>query len=274
MTKNLLLFIAWISCSMVVGNENFLIGTRQAGMSNTGVMFPGLWSVSHNQAGLGYIENMVVGMHHENRYLLKNLNVSSLAFAVPSGPGTLATSVQYFRYSKFHQYKIGLAYGKSFGEKLAAGIQLDYFNRYIAEGYGNENAVTFEAGLLSKPIENLYMGAHVFNPVNAKMGEAVYDKLPMIFRFGIGYCFADKLLVGIENEKQSNLPSSLKAGIEYEIISRLKIRAGMTSKPVQNSFGVGYQVKNFTVDIAFSYDQVLGSTPHFSLKYDIGHHKK
>ena len=56
-----------------------------------------------------------------------------------------------------------------FGENFSAGIQLDYLTTKIGEGYGNNGVVAGEFGLQAKPLKNLTIGAHIFNPSRAKI---------------------------------------------------------------------------------------------------------
>jgi hypothetical protein len=121
--------------------------------------------------------------------------------------------------------------------------------------------------LRSEPLKNLYIGAHVFNPTKAKIAEYDDERIPTIFRIGLGYNFSDKVLVSIESEKDIEYDPSFKFGIEVIMKKYVYLRAGISTNPVLNTFGIGYALKRFKVDIAFSKHPVLDYTSHISMSY-------
>jgi len=248
-------------------HDNYPLGSRFAAMRNASVMLPDLWSVSHNQAGLGWIKNLSVGFHHENKFIIPEYALQSLALAVPTRPGTIGLNYSYFGYSKYHESKIGLSFGRAFGEFFAAGIQLDYLNTFIAEEYGNQGTLAIEGGIIGKPLDFLYIGAHVFNPTRTTISNYDDEPVPTIIRVGIGVQLFEMVFLGIETEKELDHKPINKAGIEFEPVNNLFLRAGISANPTQSSFGIGYALKGFRADIAFTVHQQLGLTPHFTLIY-------
>ncbi|NOZ46139.1 MAG: hypothetical protein GXO79_05080 [Chlorobi bacterium] len=249
------------------GTENFPTGARSAGMANASVVLKDIWSVQHNQAGLAYIKTPELGLYYENRFQIKELSLTSLVFAYPVINGVFGLNLTHWGYSKFNTTKVGLSFAKSFSKTFSAGIQLDYFNTYFTEEYGNRGSVVVEAGIRAEPVENLIIGAHIYNPTRAKL--AIYDdeRLPTILRLGIGYRFSDNVLMTIETQKGLVEKIVFKTGIEYFFANKLYLRAGIASEPVSNTFGIGYVLKNLNIDLAFSRHQVFGLGPHFSVNY-------
>ncbi|MCX6256479.1 MAG: hypothetical protein NTW49_01030 [Bacteroidia bacterium] len=248
--------------------DNYPVGARQAGMANAAVMLSDLWSISHNQAGLVSLDKLTIGFFHENKFIVSKYAYQALVIAVPVHSGVLGASVSYFGYSSYNEIKAGLAYGKSFGKILSAGLQLDYCNTYVTGEYGNRGALVVEAGLQSQPIENLLIGVHVFNPLRAKI--AVYDEnIPTILRMGVAYRFSDKVILAVENEKDMLMKPVFKTGIEYHIYKNFFIRTGVMTNPTQLCFGIGYIMNDFQFDMAVSNHPELGITPHFSLSYHL-----
>lgn len=250
------------------GNDNYPTGSRSASMGNSSVTLSDVWSTHHNQAGLANLTKPTIGFHHENRFIVKEYGLQSLAFVLPTNSGNFGVSLSYFGYSKYNESKIGLGYAKKLGDKISFGVQLDYFNTHIAEDYGNKGAAVAELGILVEPKENFFIGVHVFNPTMSKI--AIYDneRIPTIFRVGIGYKFSDNLYIATETEKDIDFDPVFKAGVEYMMIKDFFIRAGISTNPVQNSFGIGYVHKRLKADIAFSTHQILGITPHFTVIYE------
>jgi len=245
-----------------IANENYLSGSRQAAMSDCGVAIPDLWSVSHNQAGLAYIKTAEIGLYHDNRFMMKELSFSSLAAVIPAKPGTFGFNFNYFGFSKYHESKIGIAYSHKLGERIAAGIQLDYFSTFIYGANDNFQKITFELGLLSNPSKNLMVGFHTFNPLPGKTLHNSLAVLPSTASLGISYIFYEKVLLAIETFKEFSENIIVRTGIEYEPVRQIAFRFGISTGPSAYSFGMGYKSKKIRAGIAFTANQVLGVTPH------------
>jgi hypothetical protein len=249
-------------------NNNFPAGARSAGVSNASVTLTDGWCTFSNQAGLGYLNSTFAGLYFENRFLVKEFSMQAVTLAIPLKPGTIAASYRFFGYSKYYESKAGLAFGRKFSKYFSAGVQIDYLQTHIAEGYGNYNTVVAEIGLLAKPSKNFFIGFHLFNPNRIKHKALPEETVPTIARFGLGYSFDHKALLVFETEKDLEQKPVYKGGIEIEMLRRLNLRAGYATGYEQFSFGIGYKFKRLVADIAFSHHYILGFTPHVSLAYE------
>ena len=270
MEKRLILFkfVTLLIVSSVFGaNDNFPIGARQAAMSNASVCLSDVWSVHHNQAGLAYLKNISLGFNTENKYLNKNLAIHSFVLALPVNMGVFGFNLSYFGFDKYNESKIAISYAKSFGDKFSAGIQFDYLNTYIDDNFGNQGTAVIEAGIIAKPIENLTIGAHIYNPTHAQISKSTDEKVPTIFKIGLAYKFYENTIICIENEKDIDFDPIYKIGIEYHIVKNVLLRTGLSTNPGRFSFGVGYIFRKFSADIAFSRHEIFGMTPDFSIDY-------
>ena len=265
---SLLLFILSIPFSYG-WSDNYHLGARHSGIANASVSLSDVWSVHHNQAGLGFVKKAGAGVYYENRFLLKELSLKGGAFAYPIKAGTFGLCVSSFGYANYSESKIGLAFGRSFGEKFSAGIQLDYLNTHIGENYGKRSALAGEIGVQAKPLKNLTIGAHIFNPTRAKQDDYNDERIPTIVRLGADYKFSDKVFVAIETEKDIDHKPVFKAGFEYIPTEVLYLRAGISTNPSQSSFGFGLKLKQFKLDIASSFHSVLGFTPQVGIVYEM-----
>jgi hypothetical protein len=268
-TLAVLLNFQFIPNQLLASCGNWPVGARQAAMCNTGLTIPDVWSNFHNQAGLAYINDLTIGLYHENKYMVKEYALHSIAVALPTHPGTFGLSYSYFGYTKYSESKLGLAFSKRLGENIAGGLQMDYMHTYIGDGYGTTGAFTFECGIIVKPTENLSIGAHLFNAARQtiKSGE-LSEKIPTIFRLGLGYKFGDKGLASLETEKYLDDRPIYKASMEYKILQSLYARFGVSNGYTKYAIGFGYATKRMKADIAFSQHPVLGFTPHLGLTYE------
>jgi len=261
------IFIVCLSFSIYAINDIDPVGGRSAGMGRSGVAMPGFWSIHRNQAGLAYLNKMTAGVYYENRFMANELASRTVGFAMPTQPGVFALSATQFGFDLYNENKFGLAYANKFGDKIAAGLQLDYIHTFLAEDYGDKGIVTFEAGLIAQLSDNLYFGTHVFNPVQARIAEYDNERMPANLRMGFTYFFGDKVILNVDAEKDVETEMVFKTGAEYHIIDPVYVRAGISTKPTLNTFGFGFEYKNLKFDFASSLHYVLGYSPQFSLIY-------
>jgi len=226
------------------------------------------WSLFHNQAGLAYLENPWVGVHHENRFISPELSFSALGALLPVKVGTFGLSVKRLGFSQFSQTKLGLAYGMKLAPTLSAGVQLNAHHVFVAGEYGSTMVLSAEGGVIYSPNDNFNVGFHVVNPTRSKLFDD--QRIPTLLNLGVAYQVGDMIMMTSGVEKNLDAEFSFKAGVEFEPISSLFFRLGMASNPSLLTFGVGYQVSSIQIDLAFSRHEILGYTPHFSISYVFG----
>jgi long-subunit fatty acid transport protein len=251
-------------------NKDLLpVGSKQVAMGGCSVSNTGIWSVSNNQAGLGFLSETIAAMHYENRFGVKGVGYKSLAFATATSSGTFGLKLNYFGYDLYNDMEFGLVYGKSLGEKFSVGIGLNYLQTYIAHDYGKTGVLLAEIGIMSKPIDNLTIGATLYNVTRAKYSKTINEeKIPSIFKLGAEYNFSGDALLTAEIDKNIDYPMVFRAGVEFKVVKSLFLRTGISTNSTLLSFGLGYKTKKVSVDIAFSYHQYLGYSPFISLVYN------
>jgi len=268
--RYILLVVTFCFFQNALAADNYPVGARSAGVANASVTYSDVWAAYHNQAGLALLKNISLGTYFENRFLVSQLGLRSFAAAVPVNKiGAFALSGTFFGYTVYSEKKAGLAFAKKLGEKISAGVQLDYMNTFFNdEFYGSRSSFAVEGGILAEPIKNLRIGVHVFNPSKAKIAEYGDERIPVIMRFGASYKFSEKVLVSSEVEKDIDYKNVFKAGVEYHPIDVLYIRGGISSNPSLSCFGFGLKLKQFLIDVSTQYHEVLGFSPQVSLGYE------
>ncbi len=269
MGKFLLTLIAVIlAFNAGAGNENFPIGARSAAMANASVSLSDVWSAQQNQAGLGFLHNYSAGVYYENRFLLKELSIRGAVAAIPVKGGTFGLSITNFGYTSYNENKYSLSFAKSFGDKVSAGIAMDYLTTKIVDGYGSKGVFAAELGLQAKPLKGLTIGFHLYNPTRTKLTSYDNERIPTIIRLGADYKFSDVVILAIETDKDISQKAMFKAGIEYKAVKELYLRIGIATNPTLSSFGFGLNLKDIKIDISTSYHQTLGFSPQLSLTYN------
>ena len=241
------------------------MGARSAGLSHATVATYSIFSGFQNTAGLAYLPKFSAGFAVESRYLTPELNSGAFSLAMPSDLGVVGVNVQRFGNDLFNETRYGLSFSKLFSNKIAMGLQLNYFETRIAENYGYAGRLVADFGFLANATEKLTVGAHIFNPTRVNISKNLTEKIPTRFRLGIQYKFSDELLTLLEIEKPIAGKATLKGGAEYQFAEKFFFRLGLSNRPLQNSFGFGIMLGHLRFDLAAQYDQILGISPQVGL---------
>ena len=259
------LLLTFFNKPTFASGDKYPVGGRSSALANASVMLSDYWSLFHNQAGLASLNHMEAGIFHQNG-IVRELSYQALGVAVPFDNGTLGWSCQYFGYSKYHEIFTGFTYAMQLGEHLAAAVQVDYLFTHLYGMYENSHFLTFEAGLIYKPVEKLRIGTHLLNPAGI-IGMKKDQPFPSVFRMGAGYYISDELFVSTELEKDLEMPACMKFGVEYKLTDYFFLRTGFSTQPVVHSFGIGYEWNHFILDISVTRHNVLGYAPQCSVNY-------
>ncbi len=265
------LFTFGVSFQSTAGNDKNALGARAAALGTASVTFSDVYAVFANQAGLANLSGLSASLYAENRFLIKDINLFAAAFALPTKSGTFGLGATYFGNSLYNESQIRLAYGRKLSEKLALGVEFDFVSLSISE-YGSKSALTFGLGLQYKISDEFKVGGHVYNPLRVTLADSPFpdaedDKLPMIIKFGMAYSPSDKVTVLGETEKSLDQDPIFKVGIEYQLIDKLYLRAGVSNSPTNATFGMGVNLGALKIDFASSFHPDLGYTPSVSINF-------
>jgi hypothetical protein len=266
-------FLAF-SSSLKASEGTTPIGGRAAAMGNSSVALTDFWSLYNNPAGIAFQDRFALGIAYENRFLMQELSLQSAGVVAPTKLGVLGLSFNQFGYTLYKEQMLGLAYARAFGEDLSIGLKLDYFSTSFSEGYENFSAITFELGLQYAINEKLTTGAYIFNPGKARLSAYTDERLPVILRFGLAYAFAANLIGTAEIEKNFDRDASIRAGLEYFVLDKFFVRAGINTQPGLFTFGTGFDLGPVRIDLAGNLHQVLGTSIQSSLIIHFGKQKK
>ncbi|MFT3886150.1 MAG: hypothetical protein QM724_12210 [Flavobacteriales bacterium] len=259
-------FILSITTALA-GGEHLPVGARFAGMGHASTTLSDLWSVRANQAGLAALEHPVAGAYYQQHWFAPDLAMQGLAFALPVGNGCFAVNANTFGSTLYAERQFGIAYALKLSDGLRVGVQLDYLDLRLGEGYGSRGMMTAELGVQAKLSEHLWIGAHLYNPNKATIGGPYGEKAPTELRAGLGYTFNDQVLLTGEVAKDIDRAERYHAGLEYRVIKVLALRTGVSTGPEQAHFGVGLRLQRLDLDMAVAVRSRLGATPMVNLNY-------
>ena len=260
-------YIALFSLVLHAGDPSFIpVGAAQAGMAYVTVMKTDLWSSFHNQASLAFQQGISCGISYENRFGIKEMGTCTASMAAKTGKAALGVVYSHFGYPDFSRQMTGIACGLPLSEKIAAGVQIDWFSEKMYGEYNNKQALTFEAGLMITPSEKLRFGIHLFNPLPDKIRK---NEMTSGIRAGAGIKLTGTLLAGAELEMTTGGRVDLRTGFDYEAAKNFWLRGGFRTMNSSFSFGLGYRAKPAIIDIAFATHEKLGITSTISITFII-----
>jgi len=215
-------------------------------MGSVCIMKPGFWSSFRNQALLASFRSFSAAVSYESRFNIGELSTRTAATIIPAGRSSLGIIYSHFGFPHFRRETMAVASGLKLSDNIAAGIQIDYFLEKSSGEYSNTHALTFEAGLIFLPVENITVGIHLFNPVPNSLRKT---SLPSAIRTGAGIKLNKDLFAGVEAELSSESRLLLRTGLEYKVAANFLLRGGFCSENSSFTFGSGYRFRSVDLDL-------------------------
>jgi hypothetical protein len=268
-SKNQLMFLIGSFLQLSAWSQGWApAGGRSRAMGDASVTLEDVWSYHHNPAANARLKQWGVGVSYENRFLLKELQTQSFAWALPIKKGVLSVGAQMFGYTQFRSIKSGVGYSLALTDLISIGTQINVHQIRLGQGYGNTLKATGEAGILAKIKEGWNLGFSVYNFSRTLLSPYQEDRLTTLMRLGTSYRFSEKLLVCAEAEKNIDFPLRGKMGLEYQPMKVLAFRTGFSTNPIELDAGMGYCHKElFYLDLGSSFNQYVGWSPNISFTY-------
>lgn len=249
-------------------------GGRAAGLGTASTTLSDVWAVGNNVAGLGQLTRPEVGVYAGNQFFIRELSNAALAAAVPLGRqpegakaarnGVLGVELQRFGGKLYSEQRVGLGYGYRLG-LVSIGARADVLQVSI-EGLGSRRVVAASLGGQAEVIpQKLTFGAYLYNLNQAKLAQYQDERVPTVLRAGLSYRPATKVLLLVETEKDVEQSADFKAGLEYQLIDAVTVRAGFATLSEQATGGLGLRLGRLRLDYAAGYHNVLGLSQHLSL---------
>ncbi len=257
-------------------SEYYPMGARQGGVGGAGVAMVDIWSASHNQAALAFLQNPSIGVFYENRFT--SFGYQGFAGAYPLNNSALSFNVSYLGVRAYSFVTTDLAYAIKLNDKISASAGINFHHSQFSEStYNNSNAVTAEIGIFSQISDNFAIGAHIFNPMPLYVSKQDSGKYTSILSVGMLYKPAEMINMTFQLDKDTRYPLTYRGGIEYLYKDKLMFRIGLSSSKYSidegsfryyaYSFGIGYLYKSFSLNLSFYRHYTLGFTPQFSVDY-------
>ena len=231
----ILLFIVILSPIATYATFNDIgVGARPLGLGGAFVaLADDSNAASYNAAGLGYINETQVGVTHAQRFN-GLITYNRLSGIIPFGRiGSIGASFGILTEDSeiYQEQTVRISYGNTLFKQLAIGANLKLFgisfdetNEFVAENsyfaQTSSSAVSFDLGVIVKPLQSLSLGASVENalPANISISGVHTDSVPLNIRAGLVYRLESIAEMSAQGAAVSNL---LKGSLgTFEVASR------------------------------------------------------
>lgn len=223
------------------------------------------FSFVNNPAALAQVMQTTAGAAGSRRFLLADLAEYTAATAVTTTSGNFGLRINYAGSAVYKETQAGIAYGRKLGSKADVGLLLGYNTIHISSGYGAASSISAEAGITLHLTEQLHTGIHI-NRAGKFEKDNKEEALP-VYTVGLGYEPSGNFLFSAEIEKAETMPVNINAGIQYNPVSQVRVRAGISSATSSVWFGAGIGFAMLRLDVFTAYHPRLGVTPGILLLY-------
>lgn len=270
--KNFIFLFFWL-VSISVSGQSFPspVGARSWGTGNAMVARLDFTAIVNNVAGIAGLHDAVIFSGFDSYYGFESLNTISFGAAIPiSNDLSTGFSIQRFGDKLYSDLALGIGAGHRIG-RVSLGIKVNYLQNAINAPtlILTRKALSVEFGGIVQFSSEFSFGAHVSNVTQSSYSGDYGNKVPTSLRAGFVYIPLKTVHLSLEMDKNTDLPVSVKFGLEYQVWKQLYLRTGLASKPLTNHFGAGFKGGKFYVDYAVHTHPQLGWSHHFSLGYEL-----
>ena len=256
----------FLSFQFVKGQEAVVVPASIQAMGGGGASLPEVDVLALNPASASS-SGFTVGISYANRFLLKELAAGDALLVFPVSGSRVFAEFGQFGSSAFRENYAGIGLARKFGTHFSGGVQFHYFQLRMAESDRKPGFSTFSLGL-NCTSENFGVGLSVFNPLSQQMRSGDFShEYPCVARFGVHKVFGDDLLVVSEITWDERAEATVHAGLQYFLLERFCMRAGVQTSSPSCSMGLGFLFGHVQADFAFSYHEYLGFSPSVSFYF-------
>ncbi len=265
-------FISLFSCGQLSAQSLDYSGPVSTSMGFVKVFDESPWASLSNTSNLAMLKGFSVGASYQMRFNMDELSSRAATLALPTALGTFGGLVFQSGYSKSSYSRYGFSYSRLFGDKVAAGLQFNYLTHQL-ESADRAHAFYSSLGLNFFISDNWGVGVYIQNPEQAKISYLDTDyALPTFFNAAIRWSPSEHFVFVTELEKQLEYDMIYKTGLQFNFKDRLFVRGGIKGKPIEFTFGGGFNLAGLSIDVGFAHHQQLGITSGAGLSYSF--HRK
>jgi hypothetical protein len=267
-TYSILVFCLRISAFLASGP----VVPRSQGMGNCGAALDnGAESALLNPAVCAFSRRGDVFCAYSRLFGVSGLNSFSLGSVIPVREHCVSAGLYAQTFENIYtEGEAVVSYSYVLKEKLSLGAGINGLALHFNDKenvYGS--AVVPSASLFSgfRFSQNIMLGCTWYHVVSPEVG-GYGDQIPSTASCGLAYKYGELYRGSFDLTKEMDFPVSLKMGQEISLWKHLCMRAGLCTKPLRLSMGLGLNWKRYSFDYSYTSHAYLGGTHYIALAYE------
>ncbi len=263
--KILTLLLSGLLCPFVSmgGGEPFPLGARNWAMAASMAGLPAVQSP--NPAALGFVQDRYFQASYHNRFGLRGLDHSALAFNTSFSEFRIGAELWHFGDKLYHESKVGITLARNTG-RVALGLRFNYLNVGVSDVSSRHTLVT-EFGVMARLSPRVTAGMHVFSITRARLYPT--QQVPLMVSLGVSALISEQLTLCAQADYRPGGPPLLRAGLEYRIHEVFFVRSGVSPASKGWHYGVGWHYGKYLFDYGGSSDAFLGMSHQITLSLQL-----
>lgn len=261
------LVIVFLCFAVNVFGQNVNPGPCITALGMTGVALQEEWSLQSNQAGLAAIDRPTVAFACQANYINSGIYTQTALFSCPYHVNVFGVSFQNYGFEAYKLQRVGLAYARSFGNKLFASLDFN-IHQLTIDRYGTARTWSVEGGVQYKLSKAVTIGAHVSNPSSNGFELNLNEEIPVVYELGASVRVSSNVLLNSGIQKIPRAEDDIRGGVEYRPTDIIAIRGGISCHPFVQYAGFGFYYRSFYLNSAVSFHPMLGYSPQISIGYE------
>ncbi len=223
--------------------------------------------IFYNPATLSGSDSFGVNFFYTHLYQMKELQYAALAVNIPYVPGNAGIAGKTFGNSLYSENSVSLGWAFSICRQIHIGLTVKK-NQLRIKGYGSEEILLFDLGLLFNIKKTLTIGGAVLHA--GKSSDSAYrSSIPLIYSTGLSWKVTKDFLFCFDLSGRETVDLNTRFGCELRIWQPVWIRFGIERVPSCFSSGIGVQWKNIVLDYAVRFHYCLGATHYCSVSFSL-----
>lgn len=227
-------------------------------------------SVFYNPALLSLKSTKEIYLSYYNRYLIKELGILNSTFCLPSSFISTGIHLSSFGYEAYRENMIRFLTSKQLHHRWILGISFQYSFLQTEIPEERSSYLATDIGIVYTVTDNLLIGVSVINSPSfpiSKKHFTIREFTEYRIETGLQYRFINQVLIAGTISSTPTCSVAGSFGLEYMLPERFRVYAGIKTNPLLPSFGCGYTLLDFAVDVAVLFHPVLGVSTGVGLSY-------
>jgi hypothetical protein len=240
-----------------------IMGARAMGIGNSSACLHDPWAITNNIAGIAEIDAATASVSYNAYPSFKPFNRKSVVVLSPLNVGVAGIGIYKFGDATYNEQIFSAGYANKFG-LASLGIKVNYV-QYSAENFGTRGVFTASIGGIASITPKLSVGSYITNINQPEIDEETGETIPTRMYLGIAFKPTEKIFLTAEVEKDLDMLSIFKGGIEYKFTKKFSARSGFNINPDAGFVGFGFAPKKLQLDYAVEYQLQTGINHQLSL---------